>query len=156
MTKLQQINVSKEIDVPVELLFAHLAEHENLQRLFAPAKVRRLTSGRETRNGVGSSRSIRPGPLPVFVETVTAYRENEAIEYRITRGSPLRDHKGEILFERLGTSRSRVTFHIAFKGRFIGAGPSFKYIIGTGVAKGLDELAADPALLTVGTTTPTG
>ena len=154
MTKLQQINVSKEFDVSVERLFAHLAEHENLQRLFTPARVRRLTSGSETRNGVGSSRSIRPGPLPAFVETVTAYRENESIEYRITRGSPLRNHKGEIMFEKLGPARSRVTFRIAFEGRFIGAGPVFRHIIGTGVTKGLDELAANPALVTVGPTSP--
>ena len=41
----------------------------------------------------------RPGsPAPPFEETVTEAIENELIRYRITKGSPLRDHHGEMRF----------------------------------------------------------
>jgi uncharacterized protein YndB with AHSA1/START domain len=84
---------------PPERVFAYLAEHENLADLFG-AKVTRLKDGDDGhRNGVGSVRSLRVGPLPAFEETVTEYEEPHRIVYRITKGSPLRGHVGAMTFE---------------------------------------------------------
>ncbi len=83
---------------PPERVFAYLAEHENLAELFG-AKVTRLKDGDDDhRNGVGSVRSLRIGPLPAFEETVTEYEEPRRIVYRITKGSPLRGHVGTMTF----------------------------------------------------------
>ena len=64
------------------------------------SKIRRLRDGTDgTRNGVGSERELKVGPLPPFVETVTEVGSRSAfIRYRITKGSPLRDHEGVMEF----------------------------------------------------------
>jgi hypothetical protein len=79
-------------------IFAHVAEHENLAEVFG-AKVTRLRDGEDgERNGVGSARELRIGPLPPFEETVTEFVPSERIVYRITKGSPLRGHVGVMTF----------------------------------------------------------
>lgn len=147
MSRQQRIAIGHDFAVPVTRLFAHIAEHENLARLFAPAKVVRLKDGATDRNGVGSQRLIGPGPLPSFVETVTRYRQNELIEYRITKGGMLRNHHGRIRFASLEGGASRVDFDITFEGRLPGAGPIFSHILNRSIRAGLAELAQNPALL---------
>lgn len=113
----QRIEIEQTFTVPVERLFAYLGEHENLETIFAPAKIKRLSDGNGARNGVGSSREMRLPLAPPFVETVTAYRENELIEYRITRGSPLKNHHGIMRFSPNGQGGSRLHYTIAFEGK---------------------------------------
>ncbi len=141
MTRLQHIEVVREFPVPVSRLFAHLAEHENLAKLFAPATAERIRDGDEARNGIGSARRLRVWPARSFVETVTAYRENELIEYRITEGSPLRDHFGRLRFTDLGPDRSRLDYTIAFRGTVPGLGPAVRIVLERGIVRGLSTLA---------------
>ncbi len=130
-----RVEILREFPVPVERLFATLAEHENLARIFAPATVERLRDGAETRNGVGSARRLRIRPAGPFVETVTAYRENELIEYRITEGSPLRNHVGIMQFSPLGPDRSRLHYVIEFDGRF----PFVARIVAAALDRGINR-----------------
>jgi uncharacterized protein YndB with AHSA1/START domain len=91
--------VDHDFSKPPERVFDYMAEHENLADLFG-AKVTRLQDGRDgERNGVGSVRQLRIGPMPPFEETVTEFVPNERIVYRITKGSPLRGHVGVMTFE---------------------------------------------------------
>lgn len=108
-------------DVPVERLFTHLAEHENLGPLFG-ARISRVCDGDAERNGVGSVRSVRVGPLPAFDETVTVYERNARIEYRITRGGVLRNHHGCMEFSPDGNG-ARLHYTIRFEGAIPGIGP---------------------------------
>ena len=87
------VTVERDFAAPVEQVFAHLSEHENLSVLLG-AKIERLNDGQPERNGVGSRRQLRIGPLAPFEETVTKYVPGELIEYRITKGTPLREHVG--------------------------------------------------------------
>jgi uncharacterized protein YndB with AHSA1/START domain len=81
-----------------DAIFAYLAEHENLAEVFG-AKIKRLRDGDGgERNGVGSVRQLRIGPLPPFEETVTEFVAGERIVYRITKGSPIRGHLGVMNF----------------------------------------------------------
>jgi uncharacterized protein YndB with AHSA1/START domain len=92
------VHVEHDFAKPPERIFAHLAEHENLADVFG-AKVSRLEDGADgERNGVGSRRQLRIGPLPPFEETVTEFVPFERIVYRITRGGPLRGHLGTMMF----------------------------------------------------------
>jgi uncharacterized protein YndB with AHSA1/START domain len=91
------VHVTHDFAKPVEPIFAHLSEHENLADLFG-AKVKRLNDGEGGRNGVGSRRELRIGPLPPFEETVTEFVPNQKIEYKITKGSPLKGHVGVMTF----------------------------------------------------------
>lgn len=109
---MQRIQIEQSFALPVERVYAYLAEHENLGPLFG-AKVERVRDGETSRNGVGSVRRLRVGPTPPFEETVTAAIPNELVEYRITKGSPLRNHRGEMRFAPDG-SGSRLTYVIEF------------------------------------------
>jgi len=120
------VSIQREFTKPVDRVFAYLSEHEHLEQLFG-AKVRRVRDGDDGhRNGVGSKRKLKIGPLPSFDETVTQFVPEELIRYRITRGSPLRDHQGTMRF-----------------GRTPGGGTSFDYTITFGaVVPGLDRVVA--------------
>lgn len=118
MLKTQKINIIQEFDAPVDKVFAALSEHENLSKLFAPAKVTRISNGKDARNGVGSARKMSIPFTPSFVETNLVYKENELIEYAITSGiSPIKVHRGVMQFTDLGNNRTRLNYTISFKGR---------------------------------------
>jgi uncharacterized protein YndB with AHSA1/START domain len=95
---MQRLTFKKDFDLPPDRVFPYFAEHENLEPMFG-AKITRLSDGNDgSRNGVGSARRLKVGPLPSFEETVTVFEPQEVINYRITRGSPLRRHLGELRF----------------------------------------------------------
>lgn len=117
--------VDYDFSLPPARVFKHLAEHENLGPIFG-AKITRIRDGADgERNGVGSVRTLKVGPLPSFDETITEFVADELIGYRITRGSPLRDHRGTMRFTPRGTG-THLHYEISF-----GA-----------VAPGLDRLIA--------------
>lgn len=109
---MQRIEVTQSFSLPVERVYAFLSEHEHLGPLLG-ARVTRLRDGDTTRNGVGSVRSLKVGPLPAFEETVTRAVPDELVEYRITKGSPLRDHLGVLRFAPQGPG-STVTWTITY------------------------------------------
>src|SRR5579884_3249947 len=99
---MQTVHVTQDFPQPVEEVFAYLAEHENLAPVFG-AKIKRLNDGTDgTRNGTGSAREMRVGPLPPFEETNVEVVPNELIRYRITKGGILKDHEGRLRFTRHG------------------------------------------------------
>ena len=92
------VHIEHDFAKPPERVFAHLAEHENLAAVFG-AKIKRLCDGEAgERNGVGSCRQLKIGPLAPFEETVTEFVPSQRIVYRITKGSPLRGHVGTMTF----------------------------------------------------------
>ena len=110
---MQRIEIRQSFDLPVSRVYAYLSEHENLGPLFG-ARIERVRDGDSTRNGVGSVRRLKVGPLPAFEETVTQAVPDELVEYRITKGpTPLRHHRGEMRFEAAG-SGSTLTYVIEF------------------------------------------
>ena len=95
---MQTVHVTQDFPQPVEEVFAYLAEHEHLEPVFG-TKVRRINDGTDgSRNGTGSAREMRVGPLPPFVETHVEVVPNELIRYRITKGGILKDHEGVLRF----------------------------------------------------------
>lgn len=111
---MQKIAVDYDFNVPVERAFAFLSEHENLSVLF-PAKVTRVKDGDDgTRNGAGSVRKLRIAVLPPFEETNTNVVPNELVEYRITKGSPLRGHRGKMTFSERPGGGSHLRYEIEF------------------------------------------
>src|SRR5215210_7728262 len=105
-----------------EQVFSYFAEHENLEALFG-AKVTRLKNGDDgTRNGVGSVRQLKVGPGTPFEETITVSQPNELIEYKVTKGSPLKNHLGEMRFTPEGDG-TNLHYEISFDGKVPGSGP---------------------------------
>lgn len=135
----QRIEINQEFDIPVERVFAYLGEHENLARVFSPARVKRIRSGEGARNGVGSARELRILAGPPFVETVTAYKENELIEYRITHGSPLKNHRGTMRFSRTPQGTS-LHYTVVFEGKLPLVGALIKPGLEMAMRRGLKHL----------------
>ncbi|AXI03775.1 SRPBCC family protein [Aquirhabdus parva] len=141
MLKTQKVYVIHEFNAPVAKVFSTLSEHENLSKIFAPAKVTRLNDGKDARNGVGSARKLSIPLTPSFVETNLVYRENELIEYAITSGiAPIKEHRGVMKFIDLDGKRTRLEYTITFKGRVPFIGPIIKAALQDGVARGLKKL----------------
>lgn len=141
MLKTQHVNIVQEFNAPVEKVFATLSEHENLSKIFAPAKVTRITNGKNARNGVGSARKMSIPLSPSFVETNLVYQENELIEYAITSGiTPIKGHRGVMKFTDLGNSRTRLDYTITFKGKLPFIGPIVRAALQNGVSRGLKKL----------------
>ena len=112
---MQHVLVEQDFSKPPERVFAFLAEHENLEQLFG-AKITRLKDGDDgQRNGVGSVRQLKVGPLPPFEETIIEFVPDELIRYMITKGSPLRHHHGEMLLTPADSGEgTHLRYEIAF------------------------------------------
>src|SRR5437763_13120874 len=122
MPPVQRLVFDRDFSLPRERVFDYMAEHENLSELFG-AKVKRVRDGTDGhRNGVGSVRELRVGPLPPFQETVTEFVPGEHIRYRITKGSPMRGHDATMRFSTNG-SGTRLHYATSFDGAGPGRGP---------------------------------
>ncbi|WP_370211959.1 SRPBCC family protein [Alloalcanivorax venustensis] len=135
----QRIEIDKEFPFPVSDLFNHLSEHENLSALFAPAKVRRVKEGDVEPNGVGSVRRLSLPLTPAFEETITEFERDRRIAYRITKGSPLRDHHGVMVFSETAGG-SRLHYTIVFKGKLPLIAAVIKPVLDRAIRKGLNDL----------------
>jgi uncharacterized protein YndB with AHSA1/START domain len=137
---MQTVHVVQDFPQPVQQLFAYLAEHENLAPVFG-AKIRRLSDGTDgTRNGAGSAREMRVGPLPPFVETNVEVVPNELIRYRVTRGGGPNDHEGVLRFTSHDEG-SHLEWTITFAGKAPGIGPIVKALLTRDVSRAMRKLA---------------
>ena len=140
-----RVHLVRASKTPVERVFTFLSEHENLGKLFG-ARIRRVSDGADgTRNGVGSARELAIGPLPKFVETTTVCVPQQRIEYAITSGvTPLKDHRGVMVFTALPNGGTRLEYDIAFDAKLPGiaalVGRALARSIGAGLEK-IDQLA---------------
>jgi uncharacterized protein YndB with AHSA1/START domain len=127
-----RVVVDQDFSKPLDRVFAYLSEHENLEALFG-AKITRVRDGSDgARNGVGSVRRLKVGPLPPFEETVTEVVPDELIRYRITKGSPLRDHEGVMRFSsRPGGS------HLHYEISFGAVVPGLDRVIAAGLKRNI-------------------
>lgn len=132
MTRLE---ITQAFAAPVDAVYAHLAHHENLGDVFG-AKITRVRDGHDTPDGVGSVREIKQPLLAPLQETVTQATPNELIEYRITQGSPLKDHVGLMRFRPEGTG-TRLDYTIEFTSKIPGAGGLIKAMLERNIRRGL-------------------
>ena len=139
---MQRIIVDQDFKLPPERVFAYMSEHENLAPLFG-AEITRLRDGTDgTRNGVGSVRQLKVGPAPPFEETVTEVIPDELIRYRITKGSPLRDHEGTMRFTPNPDGGTHLHYEITFRGRVPGLGALIAPGLRRNIAKGVQRVDA--------------
>lgn len=138
---MRAVDVTHDFALPVDRVYAYLAEHENLGPLFG-ARIRRVRDGVTSRNGEGSVRQLRVGPLPSFQETVTRAVPDELIEYRITRGGfPLNDHSARMDFAPHGRG-TRLHYVITFGSPVPGLDAVVRAALERNVRRGLSEVDA--------------
>ena len=140
---MQRVFAERDFDQPPDRLFAYLSEHEHLGDLFG-MRVERVRDGENgERNGVGSVRRLSFGGMLPVEETITAFEPNRRIEYRITKGSPLRDHRGEMLFSERPGGGTHLRYEIEFGGKFPGADRIVARGLRRSIPKGLDIAASN-------------
>ena len=134
-----QILIDESFHRPVDEVFAKLADHNQMGKLFG-APVKRIRDGQQELNGVGSVRHIGPpGPLGVQ-ETVTAFEPARRIEYRVTKGgAPMKNHRGQMRFDATAQG-SRLQWQIDFDMPPIIGGIVSKVLKGA-LVKGVRTLA---------------
>ena len=131
---MQRLIFDQGYALPVERVFEHLAEHENLAEIFG-AQITRLKDGTDgNRNGVGSVRELKIGPTPPFEETVTEFVPNELIAYEITKGSPLKGHHGEMRFTPEGGGT-----HLHYEITFGSTIPGVALIVAQGLKRNIPK-----------------
>ena len=138
---MQTVLAERDFDQAPDRLFAYLSEHENLSELFG-MRTERVRDGEQgERNGVGSVRRLSFGGLLPLEETITAYEPHERIEYRITKGSPLKGHRGEMRFTERPDGGTNLRYEITFGGKLPGADRIVASGLRRSIPKGLDKAA---------------
>jgi uncharacterized protein YndB with AHSA1/START domain len=140
--RLQHVHVTHDFRAPVERVFAYLAEHENLEALFG-TRIERVRDGETERNGVGSCRRLSFNGLLPFEETVTEMVPNERIVYRITKGTPMRDHEGVMAFSSTGSGGTHVDYRIQLGSPVPGLAAIVVRVLRGRIAAGLRKLDRD-------------
>lgn len=135
-----RIAIEKDFDKPISEVFATLADHEAFGRIVgAPIKRIAKGTGPTGDNGLGSVRRVGPGPLG-FEETITAFEKDALIEYRITKGTPLRNHVGRMAFSPRGQG-THLSYEITFDLPIPLLGRVVRRALATGLDKGLTKYA---------------
>ena len=140
MTAPLRVHVTHVFRSDPATVYAALSEHENLTAIF-PAKITRVKDGAVTRNGVGSTRRLKVGPLPAFEETVTATEEDALIEYEISKGSPLKGHWGVQRLTPTGDGGTRLDYRIGFDAPIPGLAKIVGLALTRQIEAGLPKLA---------------
>jgi len=135
----QKIDINMEFRRSVGELFALLSDHEKMGPILG-ANVKRTRDGKDSLNGLGSVRTLNIGPLPGFDETVTAFGKDKLVEYKITRGSPLKNHKGVMQFYPSGSGGSRLHYTIEFESKIPLLGPVVRAVLESSIRRGLKKL----------------
>ena len=135
----QKIDINMEFRRPVCELFALLSDHEKMGPILG-ANVKRTRDGKDSLNGLGSVRTLKIGPLPGFDETVTAFEKDKLVEYKITRGSPLKNHKGIMQFYPSGSGGSKLHYTIEFESKIPLLGPVVRVSLENSICNGLKKL----------------
>ena len=134
-----QMNVA--FNAPVETVFAELSDHEKMGKVLG-AKVKRIKEGKNSTNGVGSIRRLIPVPLADFEETVTGFEPNKLIEYTVTKGSPIKNHLGRMVFsEANGKTHLHYTIQFDMKLGIPFTGLILKTVLEKVITSGLHKLA---------------
>jgi uncharacterized protein YndB with AHSA1/START domain len=136
------VHIEHDFAKPPERIFAYLAEHENLADVFG-AKVTRLRDGDGERNGVGSLRQLKIGPLAPFEETVTEFEAPQRIVYRITKGSPLRGHVGTMTFTGTSGGGTRFVYDIRIASPIPGVAPIVRAALTRSISRSLPSIERD-------------
>lgn len=135
----QRVHVVHTFTSDPATVFEKLSEHENLGPVLG-AKITRVRDGDTSRNGVGSTRSVKIGPLPALHETTTVSEPHTLIEYAITKGGPLKGHWGRQILTPTADGGTQLDYTIGFDMAVPGVASLVGKIIGATIAKGVGRL----------------
>jgi uncharacterized membrane protein len=133
--------VQQVIHKPMSEVYDKLADHNTMGKWLS-ADIKRVKDSPDKKagpNGVGSVRTIRMFFLVEFDETVILADKPRRIEYRITRGSPLKNHLGEIALTQMGDD-TEITWTVSFEPVIPMTGWLITFLVSSGIKQGLAKL----------------
>ncbi|MBI9088237.1 MAG: SRPBCC family protein [Desulfobacterium sp.] len=139
----QNIIITQEFNAPVETVFNLLTDHEEFGRILN-AKIKRVIDSQdENKNGLGSVRRIQAFPAPAFEESVITFEANQLMEYTVSKGSPIKNHRGRMEFAD-DQGKTRLTYRVDFEPKlpFFLLGSIIKIAIEKPIQAGLKRLSA--------------
>ncbi len=114
----QHIEIRQSFNAPVETIFNILTDHESFGKVIATKIQRVVDSPDENKNGVGSVRRISSFPVPAFEETVITFEPNQLMEYVVSKGSPIKNHKGRMEFSEEG-GKTKLCYFIDYEPKLL-------------------------------------
>ncbi|KZY61257.1 hypothetical protein A3742_11740 [Oleiphilus sp. HI0071] len=135
----QSISMHFKFNKPLATVFEELSDHEQFGKLCG-INMKRVRDGSDTPNGLGSVRKINIGPLPPFEETITGFKENSFIEYKITKGSPIKNHVGTLEFRESGQG-CELDYVIKLESKIPFTTSLIKNVLKQGISKGIGQYA---------------
>ena len=100
---MQKIELRREIAAPPEAVWAVLTDHVGWTRWAGIKEAVLRNEGFPPPNGVGAIRVFRQTGLAIE-EEVTVFEPPRRLEYRLTAGAPIREHRGEMLLSPSSTN----------------------------------------------------
>lgn len=138
----QHLILDYSFHCPAQTLFDRLTDHEGFGRAIGQTITRVSDGPSDAPNGLGAVRRIQ---LPLglsFEETVTAFEPPQRMEYRVSRGSPVKNHWGQLLITPTD-SGCRLVYRIDFTPRMPGTGRLLGWLIKRPIAQALAQLQAE-------------
>ncbi|MBT8357565.1 MAG: SRPBCC family protein [Deltaproteobacteria bacterium] len=138
----QHIKMTQVFNAPVDTIFNLLTGHESFGRVINENIKRVIDSRDENKNGLGSVRQIKPFPGLAFEETVITFEPNRLIEYAVSKGSPIKNHRGRMEFSN-EQGKTQLIYTIDFEPKlpFLFFGSMLKRAIEKPIRNGLKKLA---------------
>jgi hypothetical protein len=137
---IQTITINQAFDAPVKQVFSTLSDHEKFGKICG-IDMKRIVDGAAHLNGLGSIREIKIGVLPAFEETITKFIENERLEYKITKGSPIKNHLGILSFSE-AKGKTLLKYTIELESKIPLTTGLIKSVLGYGIKSGLKRYAS--------------
>jgi uncharacterized protein YndB with AHSA1/START domain len=138
-----EIVLKQRFAAPAEKVFDAITDHEGMTAWMPCATVTLDRPGAPERNGLGAIRRIRARGFTI-VEEIVRFERPAAMDYRVLRGGPIRDHLGTIRIEdRAGESGLEWRIRFGFPwwaGGELGAALLAR-ILGAELRGGLERLA---------------
>lgn len=139
----QHIKIIQLFNAPVDTIFGVLADHEAFGEVMNTKIKRVVDSQGENKNGLGAVRRIYIFPGLAFEETVIEFEPNRLVAYTVSKGSPIKNHRGRMVFSH-ERGNTRLMYTIDFEPRcpFLLFGPLIKKGIEKAMGDGLKRLSA--------------
>ncbi len=139
----QHIKITQLFNAPVDTIFGLLSDHEAFGKIIKTKIKRVVDSQGGNKNGLGSVRRINVFPVLSFEETVIAFEPNQLIAYTVSKGSPIKNHRGQMAFSHeQGKTRLIYTIDFEPKPPFLFFGSVIKKTIEKSMRDSLKRLFA--------------
>ena len=134
--------ITQSFNAPVDTIFNIVTDHEAFGHVINEKIKRVVDSKGENKNGLGSIRRVSAFLSPALEETVVAFEPNQLMEYVVSKGSPIKNHKGLMEFsDEQGKTRLNYTIDFEPKLPFLFFGSILKNATEKPIRDGLKRLA---------------